>query len=354
MDKIVIRSKAPLRIGLGGGGTDLSPYSDTYGGAILNASIGLFTYATIEVRNDERVSFHALERNEHWEQELRYPIPIDCTLPLHKGVYNRIIKDFCNEKPIALRLSTHSDAPAGSGLGTSSTLVVAMVDAFRELLSLPLSEYEVANIALRIERGDLGSAGGKQDQYAAAFGGVNYMEFYEHDKVIVNPLRVKSCTLNELNYNLLLYYTGKSRLSAAIIENQVANVNANNQNALHAMHNLKQQAVLMKEAILTQNLQEVGKLLDYGWCQKKMMAASISNPAIDEMYEDAKKAGAIGGKISGAGGGGFMMLYVDSKRRFEVCEVLAKHPGRFLDYQFYDHGVESWRVGPALGDCSGS
>ena len=243
---MIYRSKAPLRIGLAGGGTDVSPYSDQYGGAILNASISLSAYASIEPLNENKIIIQALDRNEVQEFDLVPLLPIDGKLDLLKGVYNRIQKDHLLPLP-GFRLSTFVDAPAGSGLGTSSTLVVAVLGAFVEMLKLPLNEYNIAQYAYDIERNDLQLAGGKQDQYAATFGGVNFMEFYAGDKVIVNPLRIKPQYLYELENNLVLYFTSTSRESAAIINEQVKNVNENNEKSIEAMHQLKEQAKMIKK-----------------------------------------------------------------------------------------------------------
>jgi D-glycero-alpha-D-manno-heptose-7-phosphate kinase len=236
------------------------------------------------------------------------------------------------------------DAPPGSGLGSSSTLVVAVIGAFAEWLQLPLGEYDIAHLAYEIERKDLGFAGGKQDQYAATFGGFNFMEFYNNDKVIVNPLRIKSEVINELQFNLLLYYTGTSRLSSKIIEAQIEGVKTKKEKPIEAMHKLKEQAIMMKEAILKGKLDEIGEILDYGWQYKKQMAEGITNPVIDEIYETAKKAGATGGKISGAGGGGFMMFYCPKNTRYKLIEALQKFGGEFRRFQFTKYGLETWRV----------
>ena len=302
---MIYRSKAPLRIGLAGGGTDVSPYSDLFGGAILNATVSLYAYANIEPVSENAIILQSMDRREEQRFEWSKTLPIDGTLNLLKGVYNRIHREY--GVPITgFKLSTFVDAPAGSGLGTSSTLVVAIVGAFAEMLRLPLGEYDIAHLAYGIERDDLKMAGGKQDQYAATFGGVNYMEFYAEDKVIVNPLRIKQQYLFELENNLLLYYTATSRESAKIIEKQSQNVVAKKEKSIDAMHQLKHQAQLMKEALLKGRLHEIGEILDFGFQQKKQMAEGISNSLMDEIYEAAKKAGATGGKISGAGGGGFM------------------------------------------------
>jgi len=340
---VIIRSWAPLRLGLAGGGTDVSPYSDLYGGAILNATITMYAYATIVPRDDGKIVLNSVDRNEKIESEVKEELEIDGRLDLLKGVYNSIVKYF-TKKPLSFELLTYVDAPPGSGLGTSSTLVVAILGAFVEWLKLPLGEYDIAHLAYEIERKDLGFAGGKQDQYAATFGGFNFMEFYDKDKVIVNPLRVRSDYINELQFNILLYYTGTSRLSSKIIEAQAQNVVQKKEKSIEAMHKLKEQAVLMKEVILKGELDKIGKILDFGWQYKKQMAEGITNPVIDEIYETAKEAGATGGKISGAGGGGFMMFYCPGNSRYKVIDALKKFGGEFRRYQFTKYGLMTWRA----------
>ena len=340
---MIIRAKAPLRLGFAGGGTDVSPYSDLYGGAVLNATINMFAYASIEPIQDRKIVIESVDRNERVEFDSAEFLEYNGYLDLIKGVYNRIVKDFA-KKPLSFKLTTYVDAPAGSGLGSSSTLVVAVIGAFAEWLSLPLGEYDIAHLAYEIERKDLCMAGGKQDQYAATFGGFNFMEFYNNDKVIVNPLRIKPEIVNELQFNLLLYYTGTSRLSAKIIEAQIKNVKEKKEESISAMHKLKEQAILMKEAILKGKLDEVGEILDFGWQYKKQMAEGITNPVIEEIYEEAKKSGATGGKISGAGGGGFMMFYCPKNTRYKVIEALQKFGGEFRRFQFTKHGLETWGV----------
>jgi D-glycero-alpha-D-manno-heptose-7-phosphate kinase len=341
---MLIRARAPLRIGLAGGGTDVSPYCELYGGAVLNATISLFAYATIKPLDSGKIVFNCIDRNltETFEAE-PWLNPQD-GLRLLKGVYNRIVSNHNDGNPLSFELTTYVDAPPGSGLGSSSTLVVAIVSAFSEWLKLPLGDYEIAQLAFEIERIDLKLSGGRQDQYAATFGGVNFIEFYEGNRVIVNPLRIKPEILNELQFRLLLYYTGTSRLSSKIIDAQIKNVVEKKETPIEAMHKLKEQAYLMKEAILKNRLDEVGELLDFGWQYKKKMAEGITNPLIEEIYETAKKAGALGGKISGAGGGGFMVLYCPNNTRYRVIEALQKFGGEFRRYQFTNTGVETWRI----------
>lgn len=340
---MIYRSKAPLRIGLAGGGTDVSPYSDEYGGAILNATISLFANASIEMRDDNKIIVEALDRNERQEFEWTRELPIDGTLDLLKGVYNRIQKDY--EFPQkGFKLSTYVDAPAGSGLGTSSTLVVAILGAFTEMLKLPLGDYDIAHYAYEIERKDLQLAGGKQDQYAAMFGGVNFMEFYENDKVIVNPLRIRPEYMHELENNLVLYFTATSRESASIIKEQVKNVNSKNEKSIEAMHQLKEQARMMKEAMLKGKLNQIGEILDFGFQQKRLMAANISNAGIEDIYDAAKAAGATGGKISGAGGGGFMIFYCPGNTRYAVIDALNRFGGEVKKYSFTKYGLSTWSI----------
>ena len=339
----LIRSKSPLRLGLAGGGTDVSPYSDRFGGAILNATINLYAYTTIEPLPGNQIVLESIDRKEKENLKSAKVLPINGTLDLAKGVYNRIVKDYRID-PLSFKLTTYVDAPAGSGLGTSSSLVVSILSAFAEWQGLPLGEYELAHLAYEIERTDLNMSGGKQDQYAAAFGGVNFMEFYGENNVIVNPLRIKSEYLAELNNNLILYYTGTSRLSSRIIEMQQVNVKQGNARSVEAMHKLKEQSVRMKEALLRGQIDRIGEILNFGWEYKKQMAKEITNPVIDEIYQAALESGATGGKISGAGGGGFMFFYCPGTSRYKIIEKLSEFGGECRNFQFVKDGAISWKM----------
>lgn len=342
---MIIRSKAPLRLGLAGGGTDVSPYSDEFGGYVLNATINMYSYCTIEETNDSKITFIASDRNEKYETEITSEIELDGYLSLHKGVYNRIVKDFNNGKPLnSFKMTTFSEAPAGSGLGSSSTMVVSILNAYVEWLKLPLGEYDIANLAYKIEREDIGLSGGKQDQYAATFGGFNFMEFYEKDRVIVNPLRVKNWIKNELEFRMLLFYTGTSRDSAKIIDEQVKNTEKKDVKSLEGMHELKKNALIMKEAVLKGDFDLFTECLSHGWKAKKKTASVISNSLIEEIYNEAINNGAVAGKISGAGGGGFMMFVIDPLRRIELKEALQKYNGHIMEFSFSDKGIEAWTI----------
>jgi len=340
---MIIRSKAPLRLGLAGGGTDVAPYSEIYGGNILNATISMYAWASIEPRTDGMIILKSLDKQEKYSFSSTPQLSLDGKLELHKGIYNRVVKDYAGHA-LSFELSTYVDAPPGSGLGTSSTLVVAILGAFSEWLNLPMGEYDLAHLAFEIERIDLKMAGGKQDQYAATFGGVNFMEFSKDDKVIVNPLRIPEKYLDELSHNLILFHTETSRLSSSIIEQQTKNVVAKNERSLEAMHRLKEQAVMMKEALLRGELDKIGEILDFGWKNKKKMADGISNPFIDEIYETAIKNGATGGKISGAGGGGFIFFYCPGNSRSDVIDSLKRFGGQTKRYEFTTKGLSTWTI----------
>jgi D-glycero-alpha-D-manno-heptose-7-phosphate kinase len=330
-------------LGFAGGGTDVSPYSDLYGGAILNATINLYAQTAIEPLTDGQILIESIDRKHIETLPASLSLPINGINDLVKGIYNRVIKDFVKH-PLSFRLTTYVDVPVGSGLGTSSSLVISILSAFVQWLRLPLGEYEIAHLAYEIERNDLCMAGGKQDQYAAAFGGVNFMEFFAGDKVIVNPLRIKQEYLYELENNLVLYFTSATRLSSSIIEAQSKNVASENKQSLEAMHHLKEQAIQMKEALLRGRIDAIGEILDYGFQQKKKMAEGISNPLIEEVYEAVKKAGSTGGKISGAGGGGFMFFYCPLNTRHKVIECLTAFSGHTRSFEFTSQGYSSWAV----------
>lgn len=342
---MLIRARAPLRLGLAGGGTDLSPYCEQFGGAVLNATIDLYAYATLLPLTGDQVYFVAKD-GEFEEAMSAYPddILVEGATILHRAVYRRIVNDFLNGEPYPCRLITYCEAPPGSGLGSSSTLVVAMVKAFAEALSLPLGEYDIAKLAFKIEREDAGLQGGRQDQYAATFGGFNFMEFHDHERVIVNPLRIKNWILSELEASIVLFHTGVSRSSAAIIAEQAHNIAAHTPRSLDAMHQLKADAFEMKEAILKGDFQKFAAVLNKSWIAKKKTADSISNARIDHLFATALDAGAIGGKVSGAGGGGFIMFVIDPVERMRVIRRLEREEGHVTTFSFTKRGTEGWRI----------
>jgi D-glycero-alpha-D-manno-heptose-7-phosphate kinase len=339
----IFRARAPLRLGLAGGGTDVSPFSEEQGGFILNATIDLYAQAILEPLNDGRIVFAAVDREESVELGA-VPLLHDVNpLRLHRGIYNRVVRQFNGGQPLSFKLTTFADAPAGSGLGTSSTMVVCIIQVFSEWLSLGLGEYEIAHLAYEIEREELKLAGGKQDQYAAAFGGFNFIEFGPgSDRVLVNPLRVKESVRNELEASTVLFYTGQSRESAKIIEQQIESTKTKSSPSVKALQALKQDAVSMKEAILRGDLMRYAHIMQQSWEAKKLLASSVSNPYLDAIYDEAIKAGALAGKISGAGGGGFFMFFVPTKKRMDLIRQLQKREGQVINFHFTEIGSQSW------------
>ena len=341
---MLIRSRAPLRLGLSGGGTDVSPYSDQFGGCTLSTSINLYAYCTIEPTQDNKVEFWASDINERFFSDSKQKFKIDDVLPLHKGIYNKVVSKFNGNKGLSFKLTTYSDALPGSGLGSSSTMVVAILQAFVEWLKLPLGEYDLAHLAYEIEREDLELKGGKQDQYAAVFGGVNFIEFYKDDKVIVNPLRVKQWIKNELEDSLVLYYTGQSRESSRIIEEQIKGASQKDEKSLTAMHNTKATSIKMKEALLKGDFREFIACMNRGWEEKKKASPVISNQHLEDIYDYAIENGARAGKISGAGGGGFYMFFVDIAEKVGFINEMEKRGGKIISPKFVKSGSEAWII----------
>lgn len=345
MSRSFIRARAPLRLGLGGGATDTSPYAETYGGVVINATVDLYANVTITPSASGQVELHLDDRDISWIGPVEGRLPLGGDLNLLKGVYNRMCADYNGGVGLALAVNAYADVPPGSGLGTSSAMVVALVQAFNELFQARLGPYDVAHLAYEIERVDLGLNGGKQDQYAAAFGGVNFIEFGPGDSVLVNPLRITPEITAEFESSLILFFSGVSRESARIIDEQTRKVGGGDVASIEAMHQLKAMAFQMKQALLLGRIDSVGALLDDGWAQKKRTASTVSTPELDAIYEAAKAAGAFGGKVSGAGGGGFMMFLVDPCRRHHVLRALEKMPGHVFASSLTSGGVMSWRVG---------
>ncbi|MDE1474598.1 dehydrogenase [Xenorhabdus bovienii] len=340
-----IRSRAPLRLGIAGGGTDVSPYSDEFGGCVLNATINMYAHAFIDddIKGNQ-VIFEAKDLGIIDIIELDNDVSLDGNLALHRAVYKRVMEQYNKGKYIPLRLTTQSDAPPGSGLGSSSTMVVAMLEGFRQLLSLPLGEYDIAQLAYEIERRDCKLSGGKQDQYAATFGGFNFMEFYADDRVIVNPLRMRRYIISELESSLILFFTGVSRDSAKIIDDQIKSIKEDNGARLDAMHKVKESAYKIKELLFKADILGVAQEFRNAWESKKATSPSISNALINAIESSILDAGAISMKISGAGGGGFMMIFVEPENKLDVIKALEQFDGHVHKFQFINEGAYSWTI----------
>lgn len=337
---VYYRARAPLRLGLAGGGTDIGSYADRFGGAVLNATVNMFAFASIMPRDDGRIHFYSEDFQTDLVLDAAPSLPINGELDLLKAVYNRMVSQFNNGEPLSFDLITDANVPIGSGLGTSSAITVAILGAFREWLNLPLDEYEIASLAYDIERKDLRLAGGKQDQYAAAFGGFNFMEFSDGD-VLVNPLRIKPAALLELENNLVLFFTGQSRESASIIKKKVKAIERDG-STVEAMHRMKDMAYEMKRLMLRHKFDDMGRLMHQMWQDKKRTVKGVSNSEIDAIYTAVRAAGALGGKVSGAGGGGFMFFYCPGNTRYKVLQTLRQFDGDIRRFQFNGGGIQSW------------
>lgn len=338
-----VRARAPLRLGLAGGGTDLSPYCDQFGGAVLNATIDRFAFAHIMPNTDGQVVFRARDLDVE-ERHAPGPLALDQGLVLHRAVYDHMVQAYLDGEAPALTVSTTIDAPAGSGLGSSSALVVALVEAFRVALDLPLGPADVARLAFEIERRKLGLAGGRQDQYAAAFGGVNFIEFLADDKVLVSPLRVPRAYLNEFESSLVICFTGQSRRSETIIKEQIQGLVGMNAETLESMHQLKADAALMREALLRGDMRDMAAILMRSWTAKKRTASGVATDTVDRLFDLALAHGAWGGKVSGAGGGGFLMFFTDPENRHHLISTLNAAGGQASSAKVTFEGAEAWSV----------
>ncbi len=334
-----IRTKAPLRISFAGGGTDVPPYPEREGGCVLNATIDNYAWGSLRPRMDDQIRIESVDLGISLDCTVDSEFKFDGQLDLVKATILRLQAQ--NSRGFDVFL--HSDAPPGSGLGSSSALIVGLVVLVKDFKSLPFTEYEVAHLAYLIEREDLRIQGGHQDQYASSFGGFNFIEFYANH-VIVNPLRIHQDTVNELEHNLLLCYTGTTRRSDRIIEDQTKRLEERQESTLQALREQKQLAVDMKNALLTQRLDDFGDLLHFAWESKKNLSPRISNSSIDEMYEVARNHGALGGKITGAGGGGYMLFYCQFERKHKVAEALKRLGAVATEFAFESRGLQTWRI----------
>jgi D-glycero-alpha-D-manno-heptose-7-phosphate kinase len=338
---LLIRGRAPLRISFAGGGTDLSPYVQERGGVVLSATIDRFAYATLRFPPEHVIRVHSLDYQAVVHFGFDEPLAYDGNFDLIKACLTRLR---VRSDPIegGLELYLETEAPPGSGLGASSAVVVAVLGALRTWRRLAIDKYELARTAWEVERLDVGIPGGMQDQYAAAFGGFNLIEFRTNSQVIVNPLRIEPRIIHELQYNMLLVFTGSTRASSTIIEAQVAGYVDRRPGVTEAMDRMKSLTFEAKDALLTGRLQDLGEILHEEFLAKKRTAAAVAPPRIEEMYEEARRLGVIGGKISGAGGGGFMFLYCPYDRKPAVTERLVAMGARVLPVAFEPDGLQSW------------
>jgi D-glycero-alpha-D-manno-heptose-7-phosphate kinase len=338
---VLIRARAPLRVSFAGGGTDVPPFSDEEGGCVLSATISRYAYGSLKSRDDGGIQIESLDYGLKANYSADDRLVLDGNLDLVKAAITNMV-----DRDRGFDLFLHSDAPPGSGLGSSSAMIVCLVGLLAEWRGQRLTDYEIADLAYTIERSDLGIPGGLQDQYAAAFGGFNYIEFMRGN-VVVNPLRIPQSTVNELQYNLLLVFTGQVRLSAHIIEDQVERYRSGASESRDALRRLKVLTGEMKNCLLQRKLDEFGALLHEEWEHKKRMSDRISHPSLDHLYEVARSEGALGGKITGAGGGGYMLLYCPFERKHIIAQRLTDLGCQVASFDFEEAGLQTWRVNGA-------
>jgi D-glycero-alpha-D-manno-heptose-7-phosphate kinase len=260
----------------------------------------------------------------------------------HLDLIKAAVRRFGREGTRGYDLVLRSNAPPGSGLGSSSTMMVALTGLLAKHYSIDLSDYDTANLAYAIERDDLSIAGGMQDHYAATFGGFNFIEFT--DRVIVNPLRIRDEISHELEFNLLLCFTGITRDSAWIIGDQTRRARAQAKDTIEGLRAQKELAIAMKVALLTGALRDFGTLLGEAWVQKKRMSPLITNSRVDELYDIALRKGALGGKLTGAGGGGYILLFCDFAKKHRVIEALELAGAQVTEFTFSGQGMTTWTV----------
>ena len=343
----IVFAKAPLRMALAGGGTDLEPYWSKYGGVVLNATIDQYAYCKIEpcVCNHEKCwSFKSVdlgieERHDFYSTPFMQGEYVDSDLQLLVNAYQYLTAK-TDRHPV--KITTYVEAPPGSGLGSSSALVVALIAAIAEYHKIPLGEYDIAEYAVEIERNICDMPGGKQDQFAAAFGGFNFTEFLTDGRTIVNPLRLNYKTQNMMELSTVLYYVGKPRSNSRVIENTAKGL-VDSEVVLNATHKIKEACIEYKRSLLTGDMKRISELMETYWRSKLETNPHVASPEILDSYEYALQNGATGAKISGAGGGGHMVLFTEFERRHELITALKEKEGRVVPFKFVKHGVDVWR-----------
>jgi D-glycero-alpha-D-manno-heptose-7-phosphate kinase len=334
---MVHRAKAPLRVSFAGGGTDVPPFPEREGGLVLSATINRYAYGSLAPREDGNIRVESVDFGVEVTYGADDPLLFDGKLDLVKAAIRKI-GDGAGD---GYDLFLHANAPPGSGLGSSSAVMVTLIGLLTSRHGLALTDYEIAELAYTLEREDLGIKGGLQDQYAATFGGFNFIEF-EGDHVIVNPLRIPGDVIHELEHNMLLAYTGRTRQGDHIIDDQTKRFEGGDEGALEGLRKQKELAVEMKNALLRRRVEDFGELLGAAWQFKKQMSPRISTDFIDEAYDEAMKHGALGGKVTGAGGGGYMLFFCPFHRKHRVADRLIAMGASVDEFEFTFDGLTTW------------
>ena len=337
---MVHRAKAPLRVSFAGGGTDVPPFPEREGGLVLSATINRYAYGSLAPRTDGTIKVESVDFGVEVTYGVDDPLLFDGKLDLVKAAIRKIGHGSGND---GYDLFLHANAPPGSGLGSSSAVMVTLIGLLTGHHKLALTDYEIAELAYTLEREDLGIKGGLQDQYAATFGGFNFIEF-AGDHVIVNPLRIPGDVIHELEHNMLLAYTGRTRQGDHIIDDQTKRFEGGEEKAIEGLRTQKDLAVEMKNALLRRRLNDFGELLGTAWRFKKQMSPRISTDFIDEAYDEAIRHGALGGKVTGAGGGGYMLFFCPFHLKHRVAERLIALGATVTEFEFTFDGLTTWGV----------
>ncbi|MBD3196869.1 MAG: GHMP kinase [Candidatus Lokiarchaeota archaeon] len=332
-----IRAKAPFRVSFGGGGTDMAPYCVEHGGCVINTAIDRHVYVTLVPRDDKKIRVKSINFNKQNTFDIG-DVDYSEEFELFKGTVNVLgISDGFN-------ITAFSELPAGSGMGGSSSLSVALIGAFNEFYDLGLNRHEIAQKAYDIERIELEQKGGYQDQFAAAYGGFNYVEFT--DEVKVFPVQTTSEMINELHYRLILCYVGGSHFSSDIQDEVLEGYKIEKKSYMESMSDLKDVAHSMRDLIESKNISDLNKFGEYlhqGWLAKKSLSDKISNRNIENFYLTSRKHGVIGGKLLGAGGGGHLLLFSKPSQKYQVVEELEEIGGKIVNFHFNHNGLEVWK-----------
>jgi D-glycero-alpha-D-manno-heptose-7-phosphate kinase len=325
-------TRAPVRISFAGGGTDLPAYYTKFGGAVVSTSIDKYFYVFLNVTTDDAVQITSSDYRTFYRHDPDLPMLFDGDLSLPRAIFHH----FGLTRGISMFLA--SEVPPGTGLGSSSTVAVAIIKAITAARGSYLTKQQIAELACHIEIEKMHEPIGKQDQFAAAFGDLNLIQFTA-EGVTVTPLNLAPATRRQLEKNLMLFFTGSTRQASAILKEQKKSSEQNDPQVLEALHAVKAMAFEVKDYLERGDLTAFGKLLDRAWQNKKRMATGISNPLIDECYALALEHGALGGKITGAGGGGFLMLYCEEQCQLAVTNALEAKGLKRMDFRFDSEGA---------------
>jgi len=335
---MIVRSKAPFRVSFGGGGTDMAPYCIEHGGCVISTAIDRHVFISLKQREEKRIQVFSMNTNKEFEFSIGDK-DYNTEFELFKGIINVLnIND-------GFEINVYSELPAGSGMGGSSSLSVALIGAFNRYYNFGFSRQEIAQKACDIERIELKQKGGYQDQYAAAFGGFNFMEFT--DKVRILPIKSSEEMINELQFRLILCYVGGSHFSSDIQDEVLKGYRIEKKSYMDSMRDLKDVAHSMKEIIESNDLNqlnEFGELLHKGWLAKKSLSSKISNKDIESFYLTSRKFGVLGGKLLGAGGGGHLLLFSKPSKKSTVIQELEKIGGKIVNFHFNPKGLEVWEI----------